>query len=258
MEISFVFRQDTVGLTALGKVIRQMPGPWAPSMLEQLDYFRTPLRPPLCCGFLKQLRSHPPALEHPPGVGGRSAGALHSCQELFLGFSSVLFFFCRCMCLCPLSSWEHPSFLEQHPAFGNCWVPCGPLKEDDAVGQDVTLPCKMLEGGLGWGPKVWIQVLSLPFPAPPSTQLTEEIQGNTLRKLYTCKVMMITGLHVGTVLARDDMGRRPKTRRFPGRRKGERSPAVLFPLLLLFALNQCLGLNNPILQMRTLKLYKVE
>ena len=97
----------------LGKVIRQMPRPWAPSMPEQLDDLRTPLHPPLGCGFLRQLQSHSPALEHPPGVGGHSAGALHSCQEPFLGFSSVLFFF-LCLCL------PHPPFLEQHPGFGHC------------------------------------------------------------------------------------------------------------------------------------------
>lgn len=112
LESSFVFGQNPVALTSAGEGNQTDARPWAPSVPERPDDLRTPLRPPLGCGFLRQLQSYSPALEHPPGMGGHSAGALHSCQEPFLGFSSVLFFF-LCLCL------PHPPFLEQHPGFGH-------------------------------------------------------------------------------------------------------------------------------------------
>ena len=88
------------------------------------------------------------------------------------------------------------------------------------MGQDATLLHEVQEGGPGWGPKAWIQIPTLPFLAPLSTQLTEEIEVNMLQTPSTCKVMTITGLHVRAVPARDDMGRKP---RFPGRYPGRRN-----------------------------------
>ena len=82
--------------------------------------------------------------------------------------------------------------------------------------QDVMLLREMLEGGPGWRSKAWIQVPTRLFPAPPSTQLTEEIEGNPLQKLYTSEVIVITGLRDGTALAREDMGEETKDQKIPG------------------------------------------
>lgn len=82
--------------------------------------------------------------------------------------------------------------------------------------QDVMLLREMLEGGPGWWSKAWIQVPTHLFLAPPSTQLTKEIEGNPLQKLYTSEVMMITGLHDGTALAREDAGEETKNQKIPG------------------------------------------
>lgn len=81
---------------------------------------------------------------------------------------------------------------------------------------DVVMLCEMLEGGPGWWSKAWIQVPTRLFPAPPSTQLAKEIEGNPLQKLYTSKGMMITGFRDGTVLAREDVGEETKDHKISG------------------------------------------
>ena len=112
LESSFVFRQNTVALTSAregNQTHAQTLGPKRAGAAERL-------KNTLMSSFwlwVPETGSHSPALEHPPGVGGRSAGALHSSQEPFLGFSSVLVFF-LCLCL------PHTHFLEQHPDFGHC------------------------------------------------------------------------------------------------------------------------------------------
>lgn len=96
----------------LGKVIRQMPRLWAPSMPEQLDD-RTPLRSSSWLWVPGVILISFPDFIASSWRWEALAGALHSCQEPFLGFSSVLFFFLR-LCL------PHPPLLEQHPGFGHC------------------------------------------------------------------------------------------------------------------------------------------
>lgn len=139
-----------------------MPGALGPSTLEQLNYLRTCLCPPLCCGFLQQLRSHFPALEHPAGVGNTWLEHCTAAKSPSCDFQVSYFSLCRCMCLISAlqtqASWNN---IQTLGTVGSCIVPWRKMR----LWADAMLLWGWWEG-TGLGAKAWIHVLILPLPSP--------------------------------------------------------------------------------------------